>query len=28
MKGVFTSAYGMYADSISNEMIQKLSMHR
>ncbi len=28
MKGVFSSAYGMYADSISNEMIQKLSMHR
>ena len=26
-KGVVTSAFGLYADSISNEMIQKLSMH-
>lgn len=27
MKGVVTSAFGLYADSISTEMIQKLSMH-
>lgn len=27
IKGVITSAYGMYADSINNEMIQKLSIH-
>ena len=27
-KGVITSAFGLYADSISNEMIQKLSMHK
>ena len=27
VKGVITSAFGLYADSISNEMIQKLSMH-
>ena len=27
LKGVITSAFGMYADSISNEMIQKLTMH-
>ncbi len=28
MKGVITSAYGMYADSISTDMIKKLTMHR
>lgn len=28
LKGTITSAYGMYADSMNNEMIQKLSMHR
>ena len=28
IKGTITSAYGMYADSMSNEMIQKLSMHK
>ena len=27
MKGVFTSAYGMYADTISTDMLKKLSMH-
>ena len=27
-KGVITSAFGIYADSISNDMIQKLSMHK
>ena len=27
-KGIITSAFGLYADSISNEMIQKLSMHK
>ena len=27
MKGTLISAYGVYSDSISNEMIQKLSMH-
>jgi hypothetical protein len=27
VKGVLTSAYGTYAESISNDMIQKLSMH-
>jgi hypothetical protein len=27
-KGSMSSAYGMYAESISNEMIQKLSMHK
>ena len=27
IKGVMTSAYGMYADEVSNDMIQKLSMH-
>ncbi|MEO6636728.1 MAG: hypothetical protein ABIN25_00540 [Ginsengibacter sp.] len=28
MRGAFVSAYGTYADSISDEMIQKLSIHR
>jgi hypothetical protein len=28
LKGTISGAYGMYADSISNEMIQKLSMHK
>ena len=28
IKGVVTSAFGVYADPVSNEMIQKLSMHR
>ena len=28
IKGVVTSAFGLYADPVSNEMIQKLSMHR
>lgn len=27
MKGTFVSAFGLYADSMSNEMIQKLSIH-
>jgi hypothetical protein len=28
LKGIITSAFGLYADAISNEMIQKLTMHR
>ena len=28
IKGVITSAFGLYADSISTEMIQKLSKHK
>jgi hypothetical protein len=28
IKGVITSAFGLYADSVSNEMIQKLSKHK
>jgi hypothetical protein len=28
MKGVITSAYGMYADAISTDMIKKLAIHR
>lgn len=28
LKGVITSAFGPYADSMSNEMMQKLSMHK
>ncbi len=27
IKGTFTSAYGLYAESLSNDMIQKLSFH-
>ncbi|MEO6327947.1 MAG: phosphoribosylpyrophosphate synthetase [Ginsengibacter sp.] len=26
-KGIITSAFGLYADPLSNDMIQKLSMH-
>lgn len=28
IKGSLTSAYGVYADALSNEMIQKISMHK
>jgi hypothetical protein len=28
IKGVITSAFGLYADSISSEMIKKLSVHK
>ena len=28
IKGTLTSAFGAYAESISSEMIQKLSMHK
>ena len=28
VKGAITSAYGTYAEAISNEMLQKLSMHK
>jgi hypothetical protein len=28
IKGVMSSAFGTYAESISNEMIRKLSMHK
>jgi hypothetical protein len=28
IKGTMTSAYGMYAESISSEMIQKISIHK
>ncbi len=28
IKGVVTSAFGLYADPVSNEMIQILSMHK
>lgn len=27
MKGVITSAFGLYADAVSTEMLAKLSMH-
>ncbi|MCW3089564.1 MAG: phosphoribosylpyrophosphate synthetase [Ferruginibacter sp.] len=27
IKGTMTSAYGLYADPVSNDMIQKLTMH-
>lgn len=27
MKGVFSGAFGMYADTVSNEMLKKLAMH-
>ncbi len=28
IKGTITSAYGTYAETISNEMLQKLSIHK
>ncbi|MBL0182834.1 MAG: phosphoribosylpyrophosphate synthetase [Chitinophagaceae bacterium] len=28
LKGVFSGAFGMYADSASTEMLRKLSMHK
>lgn len=28
LKGVLTSAYGIYADTVSAELLQKLSMHK
>jgi len=28
IKGTITSAFGMYAETVSSEMIQKLSMHK
>ena len=28
IKGVITSAFGVYADPVSNRIIQKLSMHK
>ncbi len=28
IKGVFTSAYGMYAEAVSTEMLQKLSIQK
>lgn len=27
-KGIITSAFGLYADPVSNKIIQKLSMHK
>ena len=27
MKGIITSAFGLYADPVSNKIIQKLAMH-
>jgi hypothetical protein len=28
LKGIITSAFGLYADPVSNKIIQKLSMHK